>query len=1241
MRLTRLIFLLLLVLLQTPASMAFLGNAGQNNTTSPPTNSIIVKFSSDTGIRFTTGKAGVASVGVAAADEINRRHKIKNVAPLIQKAKASSIPAPFKNVMLVSLPDNADIDAVMAEYRALPGVEYVEPEYMAELHDLSDDTYLQHQWGIHNEGQPHYFIVRKPGDENDKMVIVNGLAGADINTAGVIADPPSNTVDAVLAIIDTGVDIDHPDLEGKIWHNPGEIAGNEIDDDHNGFVDDIYGWDFSPSVDNFELEDNDPTDYFGHGTHCAGIAAAVADNGIGVMGATPPVKIMALKIFPAALTSKMARAIIYAADNGADVVNMSWGFSYRSYLIEDACAYAHSKGVVLCASSGNNGVEEYNCPSSFETTIAVGASNDSDRVAYFSSYGEHIDVVAPGLAILSLRADRTDMYDENDPYVHIVGEQYYLSSGTSMSGPFVAAAAAYLRAVSPGLTPARSAEVIRNAADDYIDPFGDGGNFPGRDIYSGYGRLNLHQTLLDAPGVRAVIDTPYIGDIVGGTVEIRGIADGSEFTSYSVGYGAGVNPSEFIPIHQSDIPVTDNMLAEWNTSGISGRYTIRLKAGDDNECKKTVFVANEAAAAIISPAAGDTVSNIIDIVADAYAPDFGYMVLDYGYGETPDEWTEIATGSIPASNDIISDWLVESLPEGEYTLRLSVYSRSKLETQGQVLVYVRSVYSGDNAWKIKLDGGPSILANYGDIDGDDINEIIVGTSEGLAIFEPDGTPDNTDIAVNIGNIFIVPPAVGRLDNDAIDDFVAVGTGPAKLYGFRSAAADFEYPVYTSPNVNEYSQSEFDFTTLFLKDIDGDGIDEIHLVVVDNFIAVTYMYDAETGLVRTFDSVSVYLPLDMDGDGMDEFYTYVERSGLIRRHDSSGNMDDSLFIEKAGERFFCRGMTAYDIDGDDLPELMVYGFYSSSGYHLYAYDENFNLKAGWPNALGIDSYLVPTVPIIGDIDGDGDLEYFSVNFDLSYSYVHAWNLDGSPSIPGNPDGFLTTIPRPGRLNMPLLGDVNSDGQVDIVACANDDLFFTYRVQRIYAWDLSGDLHDAFPVITVPHTPFTPSSSYRYVPTVGDIDKNGEIDMVMPTADSSLVFLNFEGVLWDADKAPAPLWRYNRRLNGIGAAPGSQTAVDDHPAPLPERFSLGQNYPNPFNPQTRIEFSLPSKSRVTINIYDILGRKIKTLTDKILPAGEHGVLWNGDDDDGNPSASGIYLYRIEAGEYIRARKMVLVK
>ncbi len=281
-------------------------------------------------------------------------------------------------------------------------------------------------------------------------------------------NPPDNTETVVVAMIDSGVDLEHPDLAGRIWTNAGEIPDNSLDDDHNGYIDDVTGW-------NFEAiggqQATDPRDTFGHGTHCSGTIAVHPDNGLGVGGVmVADCEIMALKTYPIPAPSYVGEAIVYAADNGADVINLSLGGPYPSTLLEDALEYTYQRGVVICAAAGNYGVEMDFYPASYQTVIAVGTSTSLDEVWEWSNYGEYVSVCVAGHSILSLRGDSGDYYAPCEPDVHVIQDAYYLSSGTSMACPHVVGIAAYLRSVSPGVGPPTARQIIESSADDVGSP---------------------------------------------------------------------------------------------------------------------------------------------------------------------------------------------------------------------------------------------------------------------------------------------------------------------------------------------------------------------------------------------------------------------------------------------------------------------------------------------------------------------------------------------------------------------------------------------------------------------------------------------------------------------------------------------------------------------------------------------------------------------------------------------------
>ena len=1235
--------LLLCLFVTAGNAYPFYGPAPEANAAQAVPGRLVVKFRTESRPRNLSLRQGVMTTGVTDIDALNRTYRVANLAPFLRSRLAGQSSTGFENIFILNVGNETDLAQMQIDYERLPGVEYAEPEYRVELYESPNDSLYPRQWNLTNTGQEHYHVLRNDGSNNDQLILTRGILDADIDADEVFQNPPDNTSTVVVAIIDTGADMKHPDLEANIWVNPREIPANGIDDDNNGYIDDINGWDFVGDGDIGQGGDNDPTDHEGHGTHCAGIVAAVTNNLSGVAGVAPGAKIMPLKFDPWPLTTIIAAAILYAADNGADVINMSFGLPFQSHLIDEALDYARNKGVVLCAASGNDFTEKINFPAGSPFVIAVGASNDSDRVTTFSTYGENIEVVAPGLAILSLRAKGTDMYGNaypREPRVHIIDSMYYLSEGTSMACPHVVGVAAYLRAVSPGLSPDAVRQIIRQTADDYLDPYGVGWNLPGWDKYSGYGRVNLAKALAAAPAIRARIESPAPNQVISGSVDITGLADGADFTEYTLEYGEGDDPMSWTVLDISNSPVSGGLLAPWNTAGLSGRYTIRLRVGTTNVSMVSISLANGTIAEITTPTEGETISNSVAISGSAYCPDFSHFVLEYGSGVSPAMWDTIMVQTVAAFGTTLAGWYVEGITAGDYTLRMSVYSRSGLVASDSILLHLESIFSTDRAWKAKLDGITTIIPNYGDIDADGANEILVGDSKGIKVFSADGSPKTIGVPSFPPNDFATPIAVGRLDRDDFDDIVALGYDPPIVYGYPSGSAPFRNYLGILPGISSNLLTEREIPKVFLKDVDSDGLDEIHIVIYSGSLSKAFLLNADGSLRFSLTYYSTYLPVDMDGDGIDELYVCTDKSGLLKQLSViDGSTTDSLLIQLNGSSFTCMDITAYDIDRDNKPELLVYGYYEDFGFQLYAFDEGLQLKSGWPHNMGIGTFVLPTTPIFGDINNDGTPEYFCTYFDFSSSYILAWNLDGTSFVPGSIGGFFATVPQPSILNMLMLADMNADGQTDLVACAINDVFFTYNVQRIYCWDKNAGILPGFPLIAEMGV----STYLRYSPVIGDIDKDGNVDFIATTADSGLVFVNFPGVPYDSCHSTAPFWRYNRRLNGIGRGSDSchSTDLPGTEPPVPNGFALGQNFPNPFNSTTMIDYTVPSRSHVIISVYDILGRKVRDIVDESKSPGKYSARWNGKDSGGKEVASGVYFYRIKAGDFAQSRKMVLLK
>lgn len=250
----------------------------------------------------------------------------------------------------------------------------------------------------------------------------------------------------VVAVVDTGVDSTHPDLKDNIWTNPGEVAGNGIDDDKNGFIDDINGWDF---VD----RDNTPLDLNSHGTHVAG-AIAAERNDFGVTGVAYNAKIMPVRVIglDGGSNLNVAAGIRYAADNGANVINLSLGGSASSAIV-DAVQYATQKGSFVVMAAGNDGSSQPIFPANIANQwgIAVGAININKNLATFSARAGAVPlnyVVAPGVNVISTTPNNT----------------YQSSSGTSMATPHVSGVAALFLSANPKLTPTQLTSLLTTNA---------------------------------------------------------------------------------------------------------------------------------------------------------------------------------------------------------------------------------------------------------------------------------------------------------------------------------------------------------------------------------------------------------------------------------------------------------------------------------------------------------------------------------------------------------------------------------------------------------------------------------------------------------------------------------------------------------------------------------------------------------------------------------------------------------
>jgi thermitase len=352
-------------------------------------------------------------------------------------------------VYQLQIPTTASVEEMVYALGRNPDVEYAEPNFIAHIATTTpNDPYFRYQYALHNTGQ-------EIGDGGPK-----GKSNADIKAPEAWGEAQGDGA-TMIAIVDTGVDLFHPDIQSRI----------------------------QPPGRDFANDDFDATDDNGHGTHVAGIAAADTDNNVGVAGVAWNCKILPVKVTDEngdSYYSWLIDGIRWAADNGADVINISMGGEDPSTALRDALKYAYDKGIFIAASAGNDDTFVY-YPAAYDNyCMAVAATDYDDARMWWSNHGPEIDVAAPGEEVLSLVPTWYPAKVWGGDY-----PPYGFGDGTSMSAPHVAGLAALIKSYKPWLNPDEIMNIIRYSADDV-----NSSEHKGKDEYIGYGRINMAKALV-------------------------------------------------------------------------------------------------------------------------------------------------------------------------------------------------------------------------------------------------------------------------------------------------------------------------------------------------------------------------------------------------------------------------------------------------------------------------------------------------------------------------------------------------------------------------------------------------------------------------------------------------------------------------------------------------------------------------------------------------------------------------
>jgi len=902
----------------------------------------------------------------------------------------------FNNVFVLDITSGNALD-IAKKITHEPSVVYAEPIYTYETQA--------------NVNDPFFSSSGTWGQIYDDLWGVHAISAPDVwdSTLGE---------NVLVAVIDTGIDANHPDLSNNVWQNNAEIPNNNIDDDNNGFIDDVKGWNF---VDNSAT----PTDIHGHGTHVSGTIAAEINNNEGIVGIAPNAKILPIKGLSNNGTGSsvdLAAALIYAADMNADVINNSWGGGGPSQLIHDAVKYAYNKGSVVVAAAGNasSPVSRFH-PAGYPEVISVAATDVENKRAFFSNWGVRIDVAAPGVDILSPLS--SEVNTSTIPAEDIINERYLRAQGTSMSSPHVAGQIALMLSLNPNLSAEQARYILHNSSKDL--------GVTGFDTAFGRGRIDapaaLHMvdTLGDTvPNLFADIITPFPGLSLG-HIDITGSATGPDFDHYTLEWGENStnSPIQYVEFASSNTQVNNAQLGTLDISAINNEQQIMLRLNVfDTHGKKTsyysLFIADndvkagwpKEAIATFNRGGIDTAQTFADLDRDGQLEiitTLGNLVTVYNKEGVRFPGFPVEVSSLIASAPSIADIDNDGQDEMVFTL---------LGHQNKALSILA----------LNLDGSPvaGFPFDYQGFPGDPDFEIVSLQSPIIVDADNDG---ELEFILSVrewqvtGNATHPPRhqlAVLTLDGEFEPNWPVQLSEQFSFAGGAFAAVDYEKDgdfeivvIYGANNRSHLSAYEHDgqkrfgleigrlhgFSKLAIEDITKNGRYEIMTAGLDGDTSVFHVINdqgnpvagwPQTLPIRRVDFNPFTVLTDSDDNktlmiaGEDAFLFYTTNGQPIGTPvpilDSQGGrariMNEMIRVEQTGDEHGTQAIYVNLLDGVQI--------YSTAGATITG------------KYIGLES----KTPAIGDLDNDGILDFASVN---NQNYTYVWN-----SLPLASSGELT-------------------------------------------------------------------------------------------------------------------------------------------------------------------------------------------------------------------------------------------
>lgn len=1174
------------------------------------------------------------------------------------------------SVAVLTVPLTTDIELLAKQISADPIIEYAEPNYLVAMDAVPNDPLYSQLQHLPQVKAPQAWEISK-GDTS-----------------------------VVIAIIDTGVDWDHPDLAGAIWRNPVEISDNGIDDDGNGFIDDVRGWDFVTGVtsggypgEDLNITDNNPMDFNGHGTHVAGIAAGITNNSVGIASLVWSAKIMPIRIGYHTADGNgsgsilwMAQAFAYAADNGANVANLSFGTGDGT-LVNDAARYAHIKGVVVCNSAGNGNAEGVGALGATSFALSVASVNESDVRASYSNFGVDVDVSAPGgdaLGILSTVVHPSSFYSNN---------LYTRFSGTSMATPLVASLAGLIKAHNPSMNPAQIIFQILGTADNIysINPA-----YVGK---LGSGRINAYRALTETapmPLPKIVLKGYSFYEFVG---DMDNNIEPGETIGLTVNlenqWGDAINTSIALSTDNWAISIT-NPTANMDTIYGISNLEKSTKSNNSNPLEFQIHAGE----------LPEVIQLMLDVYADGYQISFGLQ--------------------LPVNPTVL---LVEDnigqAGFNEYSNALKnigvVYRYWDRETEGSPSAEIMQKYSAV-IWFADVYVHPYLesndRANIGTYLDNGGNLFIAGMDFGFDMADPQGTE------------YIASGGASKIwyENYLRAKFVSDGTDYRTITGVTNdtigngLSFSFDTPWPSVIDTLNGSKPVFKYPNNSLAGIRYDGNYRLVYLSFGSMESIGSALVRQQILERSLSWMTGFKVNVNRVKDTEDLLNPIPVSATVSTRDSILNV--YLAWSKNNERPFQK-LAMFEVSSNiyegNIPAANESCYYEfkiivETNKGLVS-DKSYTIKVGPDNVSPVISIIKPipnslklsgpykTLTTVTDnvaVDKDSTFIYYKRDNDeieqrsqLSAglepgTFTGDINL-ASPSIPGQYILYYFTA-RDSTSNKnysrhPVSGYLKFRIGSEIIEDYEDG---TSNWNLGNGWGITDTfkISGRFSITDSPHGNYLPNIKDTLTLKTGiDLSpySGGRLKywrrQALHSGDTCTLEISRDNVNWSLLKIYRTIFPPGAALSGYDSVtvneyfgPGNEavqlrfrifandisqsdgiyfddiefissaiTSVHDGDIILPQEFQLYQNYPNPFNPTTKIKYNLPTEAKVKLTIYNVLGQSVVTPVEKIQPAGFHTYEFNAMN-----LPSGVYFYRLEITSdskpntsATQVMKMILIK